>query len=70
MIANEKEYSSIMAGIAEKEYTQMQTKGMEVIQFTPDETKEYVDLAYKAGWDEVIKEKPVLGALLKKMLTP
>jgi len=70
MIANEKEYSSIMAGIAEKEYTQMQTKGMEVIKFTPDETKEYVDLAYKAGWDEVIKEKPVLGAKLKKMLTP
>jgi TRAP-type transport system periplasmic protein len=70
MIENEKEYSSIMADIAEKEYAQMQTKGMKVIRFTPDETKAYVDLAYEAGWDEVIKENPVLGAKLKKMLTP
>ena len=70
MIENEKEYSSIMAGIAEKEYAQMQAKGMKVIQFTPDETKAYVELAYEAGWDEVIKENPSLGPKLKKMLTP
>jgi len=70
MIENEKEYSSIMAGIAEKEYTQMQAKGMKVIQFTPDETKAYVELAYEAGWDEVIKENSSLGPKLKKMLTP
>jgi len=70
MIENEKEYSSIMAGIAEKEYAQMQAKGMKVIQFTPDETKAYVELAYKAGWDEVIKENPSLGPKLKKLLTP
>lgn len=70
MIENEKNYSSIMAGISEKEYAQLQAKGMEVIAFSPQETKTYVDLAYKAGWDEVIKQNPELGPTLQKMLTP
>ncbi|MCK5164345.1 MAG: TRAP transporter substrate-binding protein DctP [Desulfobacula sp.] len=70
MIENENKYSTIMADIAEKEYTQMQKKGMEVIQFTSKESKDYVNLAYEAGWDEIIKQNPDLGPKLKTMLTP
>lgn len=70
MIENEKKYMTIMAGIAEKEYAEMQKRGMKVIKFSPEESKRYVDLAYEAGWEEVIKENPELGPKLKKMLTP
>jgi TRAP-type C4-dicarboxylate transport system substrate-binding protein len=70
MIENEKKYQSIMADISEKEYKKMQEKGMQVVKFSPEETKTYVDMAYKAGWDEVIKQNPELGKKLKKMLTP
>ena len=59
-----------MAGIAEKEYKEMQKRGMKVIKFSPEDTKWYVDLAYEAGWDEIIKQNPKLGPKLKKLLSP
>jgi TRAP-type C4-dicarboxylate transport system substrate-binding protein len=70
MIENEKQYVKVMAGIAEKEFQEMQKKGMKVIKFSPDDTTWYVDLAYEAGWEEVINKNPELGPKLKKMLTP
>ncbi len=70
MIENEKKYKDIMAGIAEKDYQEMQNRGMKVIKFTPEDTKRYIDLAYEAGWEEVVKQNPELGPKLKKMLTP
>ncbi len=70
MIENEKTYGAIMAEISEKEFKQMQQKGMQVIRFSPEDTRAYVDQAYEAGWDEVIEENPQLGPKLKKMLTP
>ena len=70
MIENEKKYVSVMAGIADKEFQEMQKKGMKVIKFSPEDTKWYVDLAYEAGWEDVIRQNPELGPKLKKMLTP
>lgn len=70
MIENEKKYVSVMAGIADKEFQDMQKKGMKVIKFSPEDTKWYVDLAYEAGWEDVIRQNPELGPKLKKMLTP
>ena len=70
MIENEKKFKPIMADISEKEYAEMQKKGMEVVRFSPGETQAYVDMAYQAGWDEVIKQNPELGKKLQKMLTP
>jgi len=70
MIENEKNYSKIMADIAEKEFRTMQQKGMKLIQFSPQESQWYVDLAYEAGWDEVIKQNPTLGPKLKNLLSP
>ena len=70
MIENEKEYAKIMVDVSEKEYQGMQNKGMKVIKFSPEDTKWYIDLAYKAGWDEVTKQNPELAPKLKKFLTP
>jgi len=70
MINNEIQYAQTMAGLAEKEYKDMQAKGMKVIKFSPEDTKWYVDLAYKAGWDEVIKRSPEIGPKLKQLLSP
>lgn len=70
MIKNEKEYSKVMAEIAEKEYQEMQKKGMKVIKFSAEDTKWYVALAYEAGWDEIIKQNPTLGPKLNKFLSP
>lgn len=70
MIENEKNYTKVMAGLAEKEYQEMQEKGMQIISFSPEDTEYYVNLAYEAGWNEVIKQSPELGPKLRKMLTP
>jgi len=70
MINNEIQYGPIMAAAGEKEYKEMQAKGMKVIKFSPEDTKWYVDLAYKAGWDEVIKRSPEIGPKLKQLLSP
>ncbi len=70
MMENEKMQGEVMAGLAEAEYREMQEKGMEVISFSPEDTEYYVNLAYEAGWNEVIEQNPELGPKLKKMLTP
>lgn len=70
MVENEKKYQKVMSDISEKEYQEMQKKGMKVIKFSPEDTKWYVDIAYEAGWEEVIKKNPTLGPQLKKLLTP
>jgi TRAP-type transport system periplasmic protein len=70
MKENEKSYTPIMADIAEKEYLELQEKGMKVIQFSSEETQKYIDLAYEAGWENMIKASPDLGQKLKSMLTP
>jgi len=70
MIENEKKFVKVMNDISEKELADMQKKGMKVIKFSPKDTKWYIDTAYEAGWEEVIKQNPALGSQLRKMLTP
>lgn len=70
MVENEEKYWKVFAELGEKEYKAMQAKGLKVIKFTPEDTKWFVDLAYKAGWDEVFKKAPDLGPKLKKLLSP
>jgi len=70
MIENEKKFTKIFEELGEKELKAMQAKGMKMIKFTPEDTKWYVDLAYKAGWDEVVKKSPELGPKLLKLLSP
>ncbi len=70
MIENEKKSVKVMNDISEKEFADMQKKGMKVIKFSANDTKWYIDTAYEAGWEEVIKQNPALGSQLRKMLTP
>jgi len=70
MIENEAKFTKVFEELGEKELKAMQAKGMKFIKFTPEDTKWYVDLAYKAGWDEVIKKSPEIGPKLYKLLNP
>lgn len=70
MIENEEKYEKVFMELGEKELKAMQDKGMKFVKFSPEDTKWYVDMAYKAGWDEVIKKSPELGAKLQKLLSP
>ena len=70
MIENEATYTKVFEELGDKEFKAMQAKGMKVITFTPEDTKWYIDLAYKAGWDEVIKKSPEIGPKLRKLLSP
>ncbi|MGQ9508579.1 MAG: TRAP transporter substrate-binding protein DctP [Thermodesulfobacteriota bacterium] len=70
MIENETKFTKVFEELGEKELKAMQTKGMKLIKFTPEDTKWYIELAYKAGWDEVLKKAPELGPKLKKLLSP
>jgi len=69
MKANERQYARVMADLGEKEIVELQKKGQIMIKFTPQDTKWFVDLAYKAQWDEVAKFAPELGPKLRAMLT-
>ncbi len=70
MIENEAKFTKVFVELGDKELQAMQAKGMKYIKFSPEDTKWYVDLAYKAGWDEVIKKNADLGPKLRKLLTP
>lgn len=70
MIENEAKFTKVFEELGEKELNAMQAKGMKFIKFTPEDSKWYVDLAYKAGWDEVIKKSPEIGPKLYKLLNP
>ncbi|RLB18951.1 MAG: hypothetical protein DRG63_01720 [Deltaproteobacteria bacterium] len=70
MIANERKYSRVMVKIAEKEFSEMQKRGMKLIRFSPEDSQWYVNLAYEAGWEDVIKQNPKLGTKLRKLLSP
>jgi TRAP-type C4-dicarboxylate transport system substrate-binding protein len=70
VIENEIKFTKVFNELGEKELKAMQAKGMKYLKFSPEDTKWYVDLAYKAGWDEVIKKNADLGPKLQKLLSP
>ena len=69
MKANEKQYAKVMTDLGEKEIVELRKKGQTMIKFSPEDTKWYVDLAYKSQWDEVATHAPELGPKLREMLT-
>lgn len=70
MIENEMKYSGVLNKLAEDEYYQMQKEGMEVIGFSSEDTKWYIDMAYEAAWEDVIRQSPEIGKKARKLLTP
>lgn len=70
MMENEAKFTKVFEELGEKELKGMQAKGMKFNKFSPEDSKWYVDLAYKAGWDDILKKAPELGPKLMKLLTP
>lgn len=69
-IEAEREMAGPLAELAEAEYQRMLDAGMEVIEFSPEDTEWYIDFAYSTAWDEVHKQNPELAPKLKELLTP
>jgi hypothetical protein len=63
-------YSGVLNKLAEDEYFQMQKEGMKVIGFSSEDTKWYIDLAYDAAWEDVIRQSPEIGKNARELLTP
>ena len=42
---------------------------MKFIEFSPEDTKKYYDLAYSSGWEGLMKRAPDYAVKLKALLT-
>ena len=57
------------AAINKEEVKKQAAAGIQTITFSSDVSKKYFDLAYKAGWDNVLQVSPKEGAELKKFFS-
>lgn len=64
----EHEASEHFAKIIQEERELIASKGVQVIRFSPDDEKQYLETAYKAGWDRVFSKNPADAAKLQKMI--
>jgi TRAP-type C4-dicarboxylate transport system substrate-binding protein len=51
------------------EYKEMKKAGMQVIEFSPADTKKYLDMAYAEGWKGQLKMESEYTPKLRKLLT-
>jgi TRAP-type C4-dicarboxylate transport system substrate-binding protein len=51
------------------EYKAMKKAGMQVIKFSPADTKKYLDMAYEEGWKGQLKMESEYTPKLRKLLT-
>jgi TRAP-type C4-dicarboxylate transport system substrate-binding protein len=64
----EHEAAEHYAKLIKEERAFITSKGVEVIRFSPEGEKTYLDTAYKAGWEQVSSKSPKLAAQYKKLL--
>jgi TRAP-type transport system periplasmic protein len=53
----------------ENEYVELKKAGMEIIEFSPADTKKYLDMAYDEGWKGQLKMEQEYTNELRKLLT-
>jgi TRAP-type C4-dicarboxylate transport system substrate-binding protein len=53
----------------ENEYVELKKAGMEIIEFSPADTKKYLDMAYDEGWKGQLKMEQEYTNRLRKLLT-
>jgi TRAP-type C4-dicarboxylate transport system substrate-binding protein len=53
----------------ETEYVELKKAGMEIIEFSPADTKKYLDMAYDEGWKGQLKMEQDYTNKLRKLLT-
>ena len=51
------------------EYKLLKKEGLEIIKFSPAETKKYLDIAYEEGWKGQLKMEKEYTLKLRKLLT-
>ncbi|MFH1349929.1 MAG: TRAP transporter substrate-binding protein DctP [Pseudomonadota bacterium] len=69
MKEHEKNMYAQYMGALEKEIELLTKAGVKISTLPPAEAKKYVDLAYKAGWDELIQKRaPEIAPKVKAML--
>jgi len=64
----EQEWWSAMAQWNEEDLQAMIAEGVEVIEFSPDDAKWYLDQAYKPAWEEFYRMDPEWAARLEKVM--
>jgi len=47
----------------------LEKAGMQFIEFSPEDSKKYYDLAYSSGWEGLMKRAPAYAPEVKKLLT-
>ena len=53
----------------DKEYKELKKAGMEIVKFSPAETKKYLGMAYDEGWKGQLKMEQEYTNKLRKLLT-
>ncbi len=53
-----------------QELKDMKAGGVEFIEFSPNDAKRYVNLAYDEAWKEVLEKSPEYGERLKELMVP
>jgi TRAP-type C4-dicarboxylate transport system substrate-binding protein len=51
------------------EYKEMKKAGMEVVEFSPEDTKKYLDMAYEEGWKGQLKMEQDYTTKLRKLIS-
>lgn len=51
------------------EYVELKKAGMEIIEFSPADTKKYLDMAYDEGWKGQLKMEQDYTNKLRKLLS-
>lgn len=54
----------------EKEKSQIKAGGVQFIQFTESEARQYVELAFSTGWEKNLEKSPTYGPKLRKIMFP
>ncbi|MDP6179265.1 MAG: TRAP transporter substrate-binding protein DctP [Desulfatiglandales bacterium] len=62
------EVAKFFANTSDERWKLMLSKGVKPLKFSPSGGKKFLEIAYEAAWDNVIKKSPELGPKLKKML--
>ena len=65
----EREMSDVFKRVLAEQDADNQKRGLTFIRFSSDETKKFVEMANRVGWEEVLKKAPNYGLRLKQLMS-
>jgi TRAP-type C4-dicarboxylate transport system substrate-binding protein len=69
MKENEKTVGKYFMGLHDAELQRAQKAGVKLVSFSPDDAKLFVETAYRAGWENLLKKSPKDGPKLREVST-